>query len=439
MCKRALALGLAVILGLGLVLIVQAQDAEPITQPTVDAAVSTLLAQTQQAPAHLSATQTVQAALAAALTATAQAPTTAPPASSDGQPAIDPAQVQVAGQSELDLLAGPGQTGAYLAPDGVHVAHLERRQLCIYAGAQQERCIQFGDMPLIDAETIRWSPDSRYLALTEEFFRTFNDPDIWVIDTSDGSFRDLTADTIGRIDIGADTWKQNIDVLPQWLSDNRILFLRYNRLQGSVRSPAVFTIAPDGSDLQQLGVLQVSDPFAVYSLELQGDRLIYGYLASAATPNDGVWISDLDGGNTRQLIHTERDHQPVSVDLSPDGRYVLVGVPGMTFTNQPEDSLVFLVDVEQGAAQLIDPERYVMSAGWAPTGATLIYSVYDPIRTELSGVFVGTPGGSGRVLLSGRYLAATPNLRQGITWTANNVVLLSRSPDSGIVLVQLQT
>ena len=108
-----------------------------ISQATVDAAVSTLIAQTQQAPQMLM-TQTIQAALAQALTATAQSPTV-----TSGEQAFDASSLSVAGTTELDLLAGPAATSAYLAPDGKHFAYLKGKTLCIYAEDQQENCTRF--------------------------------------------------------------------------------------------------------------------------------------------------------------------------------------------------------------------------------------------------------------------------------------------------------
>ena len=43
-------------------------------------------------------------------------------------------------------------------------------------------------------ESIRWSPDSRYLAFTENFFRRFTEPDIWVLDTTTWNVTDITDD-----------------------------------------------------------------------------------------------------------------------------------------------------------------------------------------------------------------------------------------------------
>src|SRR3954451_15098428 len=111
MAKRALFIGICLVT-LTIALMAQAQDATPDSQATVDAAVSTLIAQTQQAPQMLM-TQTIQAALANALTATAQ-PSAATPASEATEQAFDASSLSIAGTIDLDLLAGPASTSAYL-------------------------------------------------------------------------------------------------------------------------------------------------------------------------------------------------------------------------------------------------------------------------------------------------------------------------------------
>ena len=76
MLKARFCLVLALLIS-GVSFVAQAQDDQPLTQPTVDAAVSQILQQTadrRQAQAtQIAATQTIQAALQSAITATAQA------------------------------------------------------------------------------------------------------------------------------------------------------------------------------------------------------------------------------------------------------------------------------------------------------------------------------------------------------------------------------
>lgn len=117
MFKRYLSAGaMLVLLAAVLIFTAFAQEGEPVPQATIDAAVATLIAQTEQ---PFTVTQTIQAALAQALTATAQTPTT-----QNLQP-FDVSGLILGQATGLDLLAGPGRTAAYLAPDGEHFAYLE--------------------------------------------------------------------------------------------------------------------------------------------------------------------------------------------------------------------------------------------------------------------------------------------------------------------------
>ena len=437
MAKRVLFIGISLVI-LTLAMMAQAQDATPDSQATVDAAVSTLIAQTQQAPQMLM-TQTIQAALAQALTATAQ-----PPIAAATEQPFDALSLRIAGTTDLDLLAGPGSTSAYLAPDGEHFAYLKGRVLCIYAQSVEQNCTDLTDtVHRIDTESIRWSPDSRYLALTEEFFRSFTEPDIWVFDTTTSALTDITDDGVAKIALSGGDWT-NIDLIPHWTSDGQIVFLRYNRLSGEVMPPEIYQIAPDGSGETLLGSLSsTNDPFSIYNFDISGDSLIYAYSSQSGSPSDGVWISDLDGTNAHQLTHTPREGIISSVKASPDGRYVLVSSAraGLDFNFSPEVSRFYTVDTTTGAVSLINPDRFVSGAGWSPTGSALVYITHEFKNQEADAVFLtNTPGVAGEQLtsLTGTFNIATPLLQQTLGWGANNTVLLSHSPTTGIVLVHLE-
>ncbi|MBI1258433.1 MAG: hypothetical protein GC204_13260 [Chloroflexi bacterium] len=442
MAKRALLIGMSLVI-LTLALLAQAQDATPDSQATVDAAVSTLIAQTQQAPQMLM-TQTIHAALAQALTATAQpAQPTETPVKATEQP-FDASSLSIAGTTDLDLLAGPAATSAYLAPDGEHFAYLKGKTLCIYARDQQQNCTDLSDaMRRIDSESIRWSPDSRYIVLTEEFFRSFTEPDIWVFDTTTSTIKDITDDGVSKIELGSSTWK-NIDIVPHWTPDGQIIFLRYSRLDGQITAPEIHQIAPDGSAETTLGTLNSNDdPFAIYNFDIGHDKLVYAYTSQARSASDGVWISDLDGQNARQLSHQPETALLTGMKLSPDERFILVNMEQRDFAAKPtpENSRMVVVDSSSGEQILIDPEQNVSGAGWSPTGSALVYITRSLEDSNDNPVFLtNTPGVGGRQLtsLEGTFNMATPLLQQTLGWGANNTILLSHSPTTGIVLVHLE-
>lgn len=416
---------------LGLTLMVQAQD-DPAPTQSVDSAVSTLLAQTQQAPTQINMTQTVQAALEQVLTATAQAATPAP---------FDAANAEAVGTTEIDLLAGPGNTGVYLAPDGEKFVYRDDDQLCLDAEDAEPTCVLLPE-PLdrtLNPETILWSPDSRYVTFTENFFEYFVDSDIWVWDTTRDSVTNLTDDGPYRLDFNDERW-EGIDAASTWLPDGRIVFLRYSRV-GDTNPPAeIYAIQPDGSNLEKLGTLENSDDFGAYALSASQDHLYYNYFLGSENTKNGAWVSELDGSNSEQIFASEEGYAPSSVTVSPDERYLLINLPIDGIAFDTEQSRVRLIDLESHDLLPIDPEFFVVGAGWSPDGSTLAYIVNNPIRVNETenGLYVtDTPGEGGRLLLEGQFNIATPRLQQPIIWGENNTILLSRSPEPGIVLVEL--
>ncbi len=431
--KRYLGIILSVLL-IGVMFAAQAQEGEQVTQPTIDAAVATLIAQTQQ---PFAVTQTIQAALEQALTATAQPPIPEPTATPES---FDVENLTLGGTTELDLMAGPAATGAYLAPDGERFVHLNRDSLCVYEGDQEQTCVDLSPIRSLDSESLRWSPDSRYIVLTENFYIMFIDPDIWLIDTSDGTLTDLTDDGPNEIEISGNNWS-NIDLMPSWTDDGQLIFARYSRVSGTIMPPEIRQIAVDGSGETLLGMIDTNDdPFAIYTMDVWRDKLVYLYFAQDDTPNNGIWISDLNGENKRQIIHAERETPISAVEMSPDGRYILYKLEAANVTSEytPETSWMQVVDVETGKNILIDSEQFVAGAGWSPEGSALVYNTYDPLDRTGAVFVTDMPGKDGTRLLDGRYNIGTPRIRQFLTWGTNNVILLSKSPEQGVVLMQLE-
>jgi Tol biopolymer transport system component len=417
----------------GLALATQAQDEPEPTQSVADA-VSTLLAQTQQAPTQINMTQAVQEALEQALTATAQAAIPAP---------VDAATVEVISTTDFDLNAGPGNTSAYLAPDGKRFVHREGENLCLYAqDAAEPTCAQLPE-PLDGTfypESLVWSPDSRYVTFAENFLVYFVDSDIWVWDTTTDAVTDLTDDGPNRLDFDDDSW-EGIDLAPTWLPDGRILFLRYSRIDDETPPAEIYAMEPNGSNLEKMGELDSSGTFAAYAMTATEEHLFYNYYVNGDAPKNGVWMSNRDGSNPKQIFASEVPDIPWSLSTSSDGRYVLMNLPLPNDLNfSPEQSAARLLDVESGEEILIDPDHFVAGAGWSPDGTALIYIVNDRRATTETdnGLYVtGTPGENGRRILEGEWFPTTSRQQQPLTWGANHTTLLTRFPEFTLTLVEL--
>lgn len=432
MSKRYAFIALCLVL-LGLTLVVQAQDEPEPTQSVADA-VSTLLAQTRQAPTQIDMTQAVQEALEQALSATPQAATPVP---------IDPATAEVISTTDFDLRAGPGNTSTYLAPDGKRFVHRDGESLCLYVqDASEPNCAQLPE-PLdgsIYPESLVWSPDSRYVTFTENFLVYLVDPDIWLWDTTTDTVTDLTDDGPNRLDFDDDSWER-IDLAPTWLPDGRILFLRYSRIDDETPPAEIYAVQPDGSNQEKLGELDTSGTFAAYAMVATEEHLFYNYYVNGDAPENGLWMSNRDGSNPKQIYASEVPDIPWSLSTSADGRYLLMNMP---FPNDldfsPERSAARLLNVESGKEVLIDPDHFVAGAGWSPDGTALIYIVNDRRATTETdnGLYItGTPSEGGRRILEGEWLPTTTRQQQPLTWGANHSILLAHQGGESITLVEL--
>jgi Tol biopolymer transport system component len=454
-------------------------QAAPTRQATVDAAVETLFAQTAQAPGVMM-TEAVATAFSAAQTATAAAaPVAAPPVAP-----LTADTLQVADVIELPLLAAPGGTSAYLSPDATRIAYWASRVMCILdietvnadvktavaAGTPFENaldglatdpgqfpgvaCVSLEKIGGIDEEGIRWSPDGRYLVMTENFFKFLRDPDLWVLDTQTMTLADITDDGDLQFSLTqSDGIQPLIDVVPRWMADGRLIFLRYIGKGMNFNPPYVYTIQPDGSDLQQVGQLQTTGNFSVFALAVSADgQLAYNRSSTDVESLSGVWISDLDGSNPRQLWHNaDQPRQvPPAVDWSPDGQYVAFVNPiAFEYASKiaPENSVWNAVRVSDGQLLLFSSDQFVRSAGWSPDGRAIVYTNRDLLDDTLDGVYISAgPGEPGRMLMPASAdpsqrtmgLMSTTSLQeQMIPWTANNTVMVGRGGQPGILILRL--
>lgn len=408
-------------------------------QATVDAAVEQLFTATEQAKI----TQTVDAAFKQALTGTAAALATPIPTATPTQEPFEVDNVTIVHDTVLDMLAGPAGTGAYLAPNGEIFAYLDDDEICIYTIEGEERdCIGFDpEFRGLDTESIRWSPDSRYLVLTSDFFRFFAEPDLYVIDVEAGKMTNVTDDGVLKFSIATqDDFTGWIDVAPRWYGEY-VYFIRYTQTNGVYSLPMLWRVKADGTGSEKVGTLPSLTRWSVYAFAISpdGSKVAYNYYAASSSDqaNNGVWISDLNGSNAKQLVSMTLQMVPWTLEFSPDGRYLLsiAGNPGLEFN--PEDSPIRVISLEDNAFLTIDDSQYVTAAGWSPTGSALVYTVRDPRDADVTGLYLtDEPGKPGKVIYPETLLPATSRVTHAIPWAANNVLLLSNMQEGEVVILE---
>jgi hypothetical protein len=229
-----------------------------------------------------------------------------------------------------------------------------------------------------------------------------------------------------------------IDLAPRWTPDNRLAFLRYETMRDQ---PEVNAISPSDRSIDYLDELPGIGGFHTYVLAVSpvGDGLAYNRWQTEDEADNGVWIQDLSADRAEQALQTIPNLVPGALEFSADGRYLLSidGRIGL-FDPDPEESGVRVIDIEARESMPVDAEHRVIAAGWSPDGSSLAYLVQNRLELETSGLYLtSTPGEPGRLVLQGDFSPTTSRFLQGITWASNNTILLSRSPETGLVLVEL--
>jgi hypothetical protein len=248
----------------------------------------------------------------------------------------------------------------------------------------------------------------------------------------------------GGIIRSAESTLPDLDFASMGIGDSRIAFLRYN-WTNDTSTAALYAMQPDGSDLQQLVTLPVERDFPIFAFDLPADEHYVVYNWDSAVSDDGrggLWLLDQQTGEERQLVHTEHHVElPYMVVLSADGRFVLwkdarYGFPLRDYVL--EGSTVHVVPVDGGDPMSVGDDAWVFTAGWSPEGSALAYLVRneeDPSESEL--YISSAPDEPGQRVLDGLFLLANARASAPLVWGANNTILLTSTPEQGIVVVEL--
>lgn len=350
----------------------------------------------------------------------------------------------------LDLIAGPGNRAAYLAPDGSQFMYFSNREMCLHTlDGEKGNCIGLEDGISIDVESIRWSPDSTKVAFSENFFITFRDSDIWMWDVEANTLVDVTPAANRKLDLfGNDNPNITftVDVSPQWSADSEtIYFIRYQFQNSGDAHPAFYRISLKGDEAEEVAKVKTNVALSTYGFGLSPDGTQIAYnLDTRGDERDGTWLLNVKSGEATFAAAAIEGTLPWTYQFSPRGDLALVVGSSMKFGNfadgmTPADSAIYTLSTSGGRQQQLDVDHFVFGAGWAPEGSALAYVTFDREDEDGQGLYItSAPGQKGEMVLEGRYIPPTPQSRSPIVWAASNTLLLSQLPDFKLVVVHLK-
>ncbi|MBN9392499.1 MAG: PD40 domain-containing protein [Chloroflexi bacterium] len=431
------------------------------TASVTDAA--TVPSTTTGVPATTSLPSTTAAATTTVPTTvvTTAAPTTA---AATTAPATTGATLDVSKASATvkDLPFLKGVHDAFLSPDGAMLAVVDtsNKQFCFYTIAGEKRaCTPIRQS--LEINSVVWSPDSRYLAYTDNFATYLQDPDIWLVDVAAGKATDLTEDNVSKYQLGEATpgaTKGDLDQFPVFAPDGkRLLFLRYSA-DGPV-TPHLFSIDLPGGKPSEVGEFEQSVGPANtlgYAISPNGKQIAYAVaMPKAADVKNGLWLGDQTGKNTLQLISSPdiKAAQPklgvayiVDAAFSGDGKYISAlarldaGEPLATY----DQDNVYVFTAAGQRVTPVDADTPVHWMAWSPFGSAILALVRDG-QTNLknnvkkAGIYLlDKPGGKSVRLLEGDYVPpAMGALWRGLSWASNNTALIRSQKDLQLQLLQI--
>lgn len=291
------------------------------------------------------------------------------PTADAGPPPVDAAALRL---GEPDVL--PEVHMARLSPDGSRLVRLDR-DLCVTgvdgAGGDDDACVT-GTVAGADvrADTLgaRWSPDGTKIVFSDDFYRFFEEPDVWVFDVASGEVENLTDDGVDDFDVGGDAVPgSHFDVRPSWSPDGgEIWFARADDLGDRVE---LMSVDAEGGAATRLRAIDCRLN-ELTALTFTADRVAW----TCGTGDNEVRTGPRTGDEETVVVPSagaERDHAALA--FSPDGSRLLVDSISQYGEGRARGGLAVVVPSAGGADPRPVADGAVAFPTWAPGGEAIAF------------------------------------------------------------------
>jgi dipeptidyl aminopeptidase/acylaminoacyl peptidase len=358
---------------------------------------------------------------------------------------------QIAVLDEFQLPVTP--LAIALSPDGEKIALTTREEICIY-GSNGQQIVCSAKLPnvvfpfrssQIDANSLTFSPDGKFVAFTENFYLFLDEPDIYLMNTTTGQITNLTPDNTTRVSFGPTLNALAVDQSPLFSPDSQsVYFIRNSYVAGTPQPPILARIPLAGGVATKLAELPLVIG-AVTSLNwIPGkEQIVMGITApnNRYDPNNGIAVINADGMGFKVLYNA---YGYTDVVASADGERLLAfnGFAQGQFQSRTTDASSFLHRID-GTLEAPISALKDFGATWAtfsPDGQAIAYIIGEAAR-EKAGLYIAPlKGGEHYRIIEGFVAPASSRgtLFRPLRWAANGVMLLYKNvPDLQPYIVQL--
>lgn len=347
-----------------------------------------------------------------------------------------------------------------ISPDGQWLlGEREEAWLCVYAvdlnggSLEEANCVNW--VETIDAPihyaSFAWSPDSRYVALTEEGQRFFYESDIWLYDVTEASLYNLTDDDLAGnvMTLDSETGATMIDWYPTWSPDGSQLAFARSSIAERMTTIELLT----EGDIESTTYTMVSEEETLLiASPMQwlpnADGLFFTWLsADSGDPNWGIWLATADGDEPQKLLDADPELGiPTLRGVSAEGDMLLLHYPMAEFAGESWSPYA-LHDLTTGETTKLEPrstllQEYVRvtSAIISPDGTQLLYVAVAETDEFYEGyltILRDLESGNEQILhVTDERVGIERVLGHGINWADNDTVFLSKMqiPEAGLLL-----
>ncbi len=301
---------------------------------------------------------------------------------------------------------------ARLSPDGSRLLRLDHG-LCVTAvDGDDGTCVAEADPDVHpDTRTAQWSPDGTKVVFTDDFFRLFDEPDVWVFDVTSGEVENLTDDGVADFELSGEADPDaRFDVRPSWSPDgSEIWFARAETPREPVE---LMSVGVDGGEATRLRAIDCR-LVELYALTFTADRAAW----TCGTGDSEVSTGERTGDEETVVVPASGDGEDHSaITFSPDGSRLLVDSIGQYGSLRPRGGLAVVVPADGSADPRPVADGDVAFPTWAPGGEAIAY-------VGLPGTLavVAAAGESSRTLLEEPPMVATTG--QSLDWVDGYLML----------------
>lgn len=298
---------------------------------------------------------------------------------------------------------------ARLSPSGDRIVR-PGAQPCVSAlDGSEEQCVDAATART-DWRFVSWSPDGEKLAFTNNLWG-YEEPDLWVFDTTSGELRNLTDDGVRRIDLERPPPALRYDAFPSWTPDGEeILFAR---ALGPDQPMSLLSIPARGGETTTLREIPCGFD-ELRALVWSADLVAWNCDTRAKV----VMLGERTGDGAEVVTVGDHDQDRSVLSFSPDGKWLLVDSLYATYFDLwAGNPLVFPVD-NNGSSRPVGPGE-VGYPTWSPTEDHTLAYVANPGAVWV----VDEPGDRPRELYTADKVEGPDGLR--LNWVQDAMLVIA--------------